>query len=181
MATVLTTPAVPQVSVEEYIARFVEGNEKPTCEYLEGELLPKSMGTKKHSKTQQNIQRFILQKYEDRFDPLPELTTRLREREFLVPDVAVEDLANPIEGRYPGPTRPVFLCVEVMSPPDRFGKLAAKCERYHAWGVPHCWIIDPETRTFWEYTPTDYEPRKMQTELTAGPITLTVAEIFHGL
>ena len=64
-----TPPAVPEVSVEEYIARFVEGNKKPICEYIDGELFPKSLGTKAHSKTQQNIQRFICQKYEDRFDP----------------------------------------------------------------------------------------------------------------
>jgi Uma2 family endonuclease len=181
MASTLSTPAAPEISVEEYIARFVEGGEKPTSEYIDGELFPKSMGTKKHSKTQQNIQYSIRQKYEDRFDPLPELTTRLREREFLVPDVAVEDLAKPIEGRYPGPSQPVFLCVEIMSPPDRFGKLAAKCERYHAWTVSYCWIIDPETRTVWEYTPGDYEPRKKTHGLTAGPITLTSSEIFHGV
>jgi len=180
MATALSTPAVPKISIEEYIARFVEGNEKPTCEYLDGELFPKSIGTLKHSQVQQNILFSIRQKYADRFNPLPELTTRLATNHFRVPDIAVIDLNHPIEGRYPGVKEPVFLCVEVLSPPDRFGKLAAKCEEYHAWGVPHCWIIDPETRTFWEYTPTDYEPRKMQTELTAGPITLTAAEIFHG-
>lgn len=104
--------AVSLLTIEEHIARFVEGGEKPTCEYVGGELFPKSIGTKKHSKTQQNIQRYILQKYESRFDLLPELTIRLREREFLVPDVAVEDFSNPIDGRYPGPTQPVFLCVE---------------------------------------------------------------------
>jgi hypothetical protein len=41
------------------------------------------MGTKKHSKTQQNIQYYIRQKYGQAFDPLPELTTRLRKRSFM--------------------------------------------------------------------------------------------------
>ncbi len=86
-----------------------------------------------------------------------------------------------------------------MSPPDRLRTLATKCKKYHAWGVPHCWIIDPETRSLWESrpigllaatllraavsvsTPADDKPRKMQQELTAGPITLTIAEIFHGV
>jgi hypothetical protein len=91
------------VSVEEYIDRFVDGGEKPTCEYVDGELFPKSMGTKKHSKTQQNIQYSIRQKYGEAFDPLPELTTRLRKKKFYVPDIAIEDRAHPIQGRYPGP------------------------------------------------------------------------------
>ena len=181
MATALSTPAVPEISIEEYIARFADGNEKPMCEYVDGELIPKPMPTRNHGKVQRNVIHFLFEKYEERFDAIPELTTRLRERKFLVPDVAVEDLSHPIEGRYPGPNQPVFLCVEIISPPDRFGKLAAKCEQYHAWGVPHCWIIDPETRTMWEYTPADLQPRQMQESLTAAPITLAMAEIFHGL
>jgi Uma2 family endonuclease len=134
------------VSVEEYIARFVDGSEKPTCEYIDGELFPKSMGTKKHSKTQQNIQYYIRQKYGDAFDPLPELTARLRTKKFYVPDIAVEDLAHPMQGRYPGAKDPVFLCVEIMSPPDRIGKVFGKCEEYHKWGVGRCWVLDPERR-----------------------------------
>ncbi len=39
------------VLVEKYIARFVEGGEKPTSEYVDGELFPESIGSKKHSKT----------------------------------------------------------------------------------------------------------------------------------
>ena len=27
----------------------------------------------------------------------------------------------------------------------------AKCEEYHAWGVPYCWVINAEKRTGWEY------------------------------
>jgi hypothetical protein len=39
-------PSTPLVSVEEYIARFVDGDEKPTCEFEDGVLIPKAMGTK---------------------------------------------------------------------------------------------------------------------------------------
>jgi Uma2 family endonuclease len=168
------------VSVEEYIRRFVDGGEKPTCEYLDGELLPKSMGTKKHSKTQLNIQYFIKLQYGETFDPLPELTTRLQEKKFYVPDVAIEDRSRPILSRYPGPEDPVFLCVEVMSPPDRIGKVFSKCEEYHKWGVAHCWVIDPERKVAWEYTPEDTEPRRATEGLTAGPISLTLEQVFEN-
>ena len=123
MATVTSTPLI---STEEYIARFVEGGEKPMCEYIDGELRTK-----------------------------------------------------PIQGRYPGPGDPVFLCVEIKSPDDRIGKLFSKCEEYHAWGVPHCLIIDPERKVAWEYAPDDPEPRKADTALNAGPIQMTLAEVFR--
>jgi len=167
------------VSVEEDIARFVDGGEKPTCEYVDGGLVPKSMGTKKHSKTQQNIQYHIRQQYGEAFDPLPELTTRLRTKKFYVPDIAIEDRANPIQGRYPGPEDPIFLCVEIMSPPDRIGRIFSKCEEYHKWGVRHCWVIDPERKVAWEYTPEDTEPRRVTDALTAGPISLTLDQLFE--
>ena len=176
MAAITHTPLAP---AEEYISRFVEGGEKPTCEYVDGVLLPKSMGTKKHSQVQANIAKLIGSRYDEILNPLPELTTRLREGQFYVPDLAVEDLAKPIQGRYPGPHDPVLLCVEIVSPPDRVGKLFGKSEEYHKWGVPYCWVIDPERKMAWEYFPDDPEPRKVEEMLTAGPIQLTLDDVFR--
>jgi Uma2 family endonuclease len=176
MAALTSTPLI---SVEEYIARFVEGGEKPMCEYIDGELHPKPMATREHSQVQTNIIRHIVRNNEEQFEALPELSTRLRQTKFYVPDIAVEELAHPIQGQYPGPEDPVFLCVEIKSPDDRIGKLFSKCEEYHTWGVPHCWIIDPERKIAWEYTPDDQEPRKADTALNAGPIRITLTEIFR--
>ncbi len=176
MAAVTSTPLI---SIEEYIARFVEGGEKPLCEYVDGELHPKPMPTRQHSQVQGNIIRHIGQNYKEQFEAMPELTTRLRTTKFYVPDIAVEELAHPIQGRYPGPGDPIFLCVEIKSPDDRMGKLFSKCEEYHTWGVAYCWIIDPERKVAWEYTPDDAEPRKVDITLNAGPIQMTLAEVFR--
>jgi Uma2 family endonuclease len=75
-----------------------------------------------------------------------ELTTRLRATKFYVPDIVVEELANPLHGNYPGPGDPVFLCIEIKSPEDRLGQLFGKCEEYHSWGVRHYWVVDPERK-----------------------------------
>jgi Uma2 family endonuclease len=174
-------PSTLAVSVEEYIARFVDGGEKPICEYEDGVLIPKAVGRKKHSQVQANIVRLIGDRYDETLNPLPELTTRLREARFLVPDIAIEDLAKPISGRYPGKNEAVFLCVEIVSPPDRIGKLFGKCEEYHKWGVPYCWVIDPERKVAWEYYPDDVEPRRVGERLTAGPIALSLDEVFRRL
>ena len=176
MAAITNTPLVP---IEEYISRFVDGGEKPACEYIDGVLIPKPMGTKKHSQVQANITNLIGNRYDETLNPLPELTIRLRDTEFYVPDLAVEELANPIQGRYPGPDNPVLLCVEIVSPPDRVGKLFSKCEHYHEWGVPYCWVIDPERKIAWEYFPNDAEPRKVEETLTAGPIKLGLDDVFR--
>jgi Uma2 family endonuclease len=157
----------------------VDGGEKPTCEYEDGVLIPKAMGTKKHAQVQMNLGRLIGDRYDNTLNPLSELTTRLSTKQFLVPDIAVEELAKPIQGRYPGPNDPVLLCVEIVSPPDRVGKLFVKCEEYHKWGVPYCWVIDPEHKIAWEYFPADLEPRKVAVYLTAGPISLDLDDVFR--
>jgi Uma2 family endonuclease len=52
MAAITSTPLV---SPEQYVARYVEGGEKPACEYIEGKLRPKPMATSEHSRVQANI------------------------------------------------------------------------------------------------------------------------------
>ena len=62
MAAITNTPLMP---AEEHIARFVDGDEKPVCEYIDGLLIPKPMGTKKHSQVQANITKLIGNRYDD--------------------------------------------------------------------------------------------------------------------
>ncbi len=73
----------------------------------------------------------------------------------------------------PYPTEPVLLCVEILSPEDRVGAMLAKCEVYHAWGVPFCWVIDPEKQTGWQYH-SGNEPERVDRGgvLTAGDLSV---------
>ena len=73
--------------------------------------------------------------------PLPELMLQLLGNAEIL-DVCVT-------GDFPGPypTEPALLCCEILSPEDRLGNMLSKCEEYHAWGVPFCWVIDPVKRT----------------------------------
>ncbi len=107
--------------------------------------------------------------------PLPELTVRISATKFLVPDVCVT-------GDFPGPypTEPVRLCCEILAPEDRLGTLLGKCEEYHAWGVPYCWVIDPLKRTAWEYH-ANAEPARVTTELRAGNLSVNIADLFATL
>lgn len=149
--------------VEEYVSRFIERGEKPVCEYVDGVLIAKSAGTKQRSQAALNR--------------LPELTARIRDTQFYVPDLAVKEIANPIQGRYPGPSDPVLLRVEIVSPADRVGRLFFECEEYHAWGVAYCWVINPERKIAWEYFEADLEPRRVDEKLSAGAIELVLEDV----
>ena len=95
----------------------------------------------------------------------------------MIPDVTV---APDFEGPYP--TEPVLLCVEILSPEDRVGATLAKCEEYHAWGVPFCWVIDPEKQTAWQYNSgSDPENLSRAGALTAGVLSVRLEELFAGL
>lgn len=168
-----------RISLESYIHRFVLGNEKPTCEYIDGMLEQKSLATKKHGQVQANIIVWIRANFKEIYNPLPELSTHVSATRFYIPDLAVEDTARPITERYPGPNDPVPLCVEILSPPDLKGKLFSKCKEYHRWGVSYCWIIDPETEQAWEYHRGSESPQEVREMITAGPIEIPFSALFE--
>jgi Uma2 family endonuclease len=156
------------VPVEEYLRM----TGKPTCEYRDGVLYPKPMGTTFHG-ILEAVLWLALRKLG--LQAAPEVTVRLSSTKYLVPDViAAPVLQNPY------PTEPVLLCCEILSPDDSLGATLAKCEEYHAWGVPFCWVIDPVKRTAWEYHAAS-EPVRVTGSLRAGEFAVGVAELFSAL
>jgi Uma2 family endonuclease len=84
-----------------------------------------------------------------------------------------------MELQHPYPTEPVLLCIEILSPEDHVGATLAKCEQYHAWGVPFCWVIDPEKQIGWQY-PASGELERVDHPgtLTAGDLKVSLEELF---
>ncbi len=156
------------VPVEEYL-RY---SDKPNCEYREGVLYPKRMPTTFHG-----LLEFMLVAMLRKLgvQAAPEVMVRLSPTKYLVPDViAAPTLKSPY------PTEPVLLCCEILSPEDRLGTMLAKCEEYHAWGVPFCWVIDPIKRTAWEYHAAA-EPERVTATLRAGDLSVSLEELFSSL
>jgi Uma2 family endonuclease len=156
------------IPVEEYL----RSTEKPNCEYREGVLYPKPTPTTFHG-----LLEFMLVVTLRKLGLLavPEVTVRLSPTKYLVPDV----IAAPVL-RGPYPTEPVLLCCEILSPEDRLGTMLAKCEEYHAWGVPFCWVIDPVKRTAWEYHSAG-EPVRVTSTLRANELSVSLEELFSTL
>jgi Uma2 family endonuclease len=44
------------------------------------------------------------------------------------------------------PTKPPFICIEILSPEDRMSRVEVRINDYLAMGVPYVWVLDPETR-----------------------------------
>ncbi len=155
------------VSVEDYLRR----TEKPYCEYVDGVLYPKAMPTKLHALIEKILMRLL---DKQGVESLAEVNVRLSPTKYLIPDV----IAAP-EIQSPYPTEPVLLCVEILSPEDRVGAMLAKCEQYHAWGVPFCWVIDPEKQTGWQYH-AGSEPERVDRggTLIAGQLSVQLEDLF---
>ena len=154
------------------VAEYLRLTEKPNREYRDGVLFPKSMPTKLHS----IIQRVLMTLLPNQgAQPFPELTLCLSSTKYLIPDIAV---ADDFPGPYP--TEPVRLCCEILSPDDRLGTMLAKCEEYHAWGVPFCWVIDPVKKAAWEYH-LGGEPSRVSGSLRAGDIAVKLDHLFASL
>jgi Uma2 family endonuclease len=127
------SPTAP-ISVDEYLKLSI----KPYCEYIDGFLRQKAWATTDHARAQFRVC-VLLQ--EPGYEAYPEVTVRISPTKYLIPDISVSrDLEDPY------PTTPILLAIEILSPDDRLGATLAKCEEYHAWGTPYCWVIDPESK-----------------------------------
>jgi Uma2 family endonuclease len=156
------------MSVDEYLRL----TEKPNCEYRDGSVSPKAIPTILHSIIQYALVTLLRRLGVFAFT---ELAVRISATRYLVPDVCV---VGDLRGPYP--TEPALLCCEILSPNDRLGAMIARCEEYHAWGVPFCWIIDPVKRTAWEYH-ASLEPVRATETLRAGDLWVNLEELFSDL
>ncbi len=125
------------VSVEEYLRTSYE----PKCEYVDGVLFPKPMPTWEHAFLQVWVASLIMRLFPG-FAAGAEVHSKLRETEYRLPDISGDYREKAIGYAQ----QPIYLAVEILSPEERIGKTLAKCELYHDWGVPYCWVLDPIER-----------------------------------
>jgi len=160
------------VPVEEYLRTTY----KPACDYIDGVLRPKAMPTRKHGLIQARLTQLLNMGW-PALEAVSEMSVRIREGKYLVPDVLVQRRTN-IQDPYA--TEPVLACVEILSPDDRFSDVVAKCEDYLAWGAEGAWIIDPQTRQAWECQ-TGGRPHEVTDVLTVAEFSISISELFAPL
>ncbi len=161
------------VSVEEYLASpFFE-----RYEYERGVVTEKRMPNWKHSRLCGWIIALVLKFYPE-YVAGPEVRARLRPDRWRLPDVMVALLEEVKRQEYA--TTPPHLCIEVLSQDDELEEMKQKCDLYQDWGVPYCWILDPENRIAWQYTRGTQIEQATQS-LKAGVITFSVDVLFSCL
>jgi len=182
MATALKT----RVREEEYLATMT--GEKPSLEFVNGEVFQKPMPKRDHAFVARALNRRFVPYEAERggiwvWEPTTNLSRgfdrryRVPDMAFYAPGVAVTQADQVF--------LPPTLAIEVRSPGQPLRELQEKCREYRERGVELCWLIDPETRTV-EVFDGDHDgtalPRDGVLESPRLPgFALPVVELWAGL
>ena len=169
------------VPVEAYLGTIYH----PDREYVDGAVVERNLGERDHSRVQTLLAIHLLG-MENQWGAVTLMGQRVQvsTTRFRVPDVclvATDDPNEPIVHKAP------IVCIEVLSPEDRIAAVEEKMLDYFEMGVRHCWVIDPERRTAFDYTrPGTREIAKREAVdgvlcVDGSPITLPIAAIFVKL
>ena len=141
MATATVPPAL---TLEQFRERFADSDR--AYEYWFGEAVEKPVPTWLHAIVQVLIADALRRagyrvgseldlRVDPQFQPRPDVSaTRKR-----------------IGGPYPTSPEEIEIVVEVLSPDDKQTRVYQKCLHYHRLGILQLFVIDPETRTAWQW------------------------------
>jgi Uma2 family endonuclease len=127
------------VTVDEYR----KTSYSPDCEYRDGILVERNIGTKSHSLLQGKLTHYLSNRRKQwKIQPYTALRIQVRENWYPIPDVCIYSLPDFEE---PYPSIPPLLWIEILSPDDRMVDVWAKADELIRCGVPNVWIINPDT------------------------------------
>lgn len=162
------------IPVSEYLRMSFDG---PDREYVDGEIIERHLGSKRHAKAQRRLSRF-LDNLSDRHSlhPFPDMRVKISERRYRVPDISVYFGDEPAENV---PSYPPDIAVEIVSEDDRHVEIVEKLAEYHAWGVKHIWSADPWTRRLFIFDEHGYH-EVPAFELPEFDAKISAAELFEN-
>ncbi len=135
----------PLMSLETYLRTDFE----PDAEYVDGIVEERFLGEFDHASWQDALQAWFRNHAADwNLRARPEYRVRVSPTRYRVPDVTVMDRALPSE---PILTLPPMAVFEVLSPEDRMGRVLRKLADYETMGIANIFVIDPETRCFYQF------------------------------
>lgn len=125
------------ISEQEYLSTVYE----PDCEFEDGRLLERHLGTEKHSWLQAALAAYFFQRRKLwKVNVYTEQRILVRAGKYKLPDICV------VSGERP--TMPVFqqapiLVVEILSPEDKPLRVDRTIAEWLEFGVEIVWVIDP--------------------------------------
>jgi Uma2 family endonuclease len=136
------------ISVEEYL----ETSYRPDCDYVDGEVVERNLGTRDHGWLQTAIAAyFFARRRQWNITVITELRIQVSATRFRIPDVCVI-LGDTDEQVL---TQPPFLCIEVLSPKDRMSRVEKRIAEFLEMGVSYVWVVDPKTKQAYAATPAE--------------------------
>lgn len=136
------------ISAEEYLRTSY----RPDCDYVDGEVLERNVGEKTHGTVQKKIVLYLApRETELGICVFPTQRVGVSQTRIRIPDVCVT-LGEPAEQIF---TKPPFICIEVLSPEDRWARIQQRIDDYLAMGVPYVWVLDRSTETAYTATPSE--------------------------
>jgi Uma2 family endonuclease len=162
------------VSVDEYLTTTY----RPDCDFVDGVLLERNVGTKDHSGLQGAVYRWFWDRRKQLgLTAFPELRIRVSARRYRIPDVCVVPLPEPDEQIF---TQAAYICIEVLSPEDTFPGLQARFDDYLAMGVPNILVLDPVSRRAWSIAREGhFEALDGVLRTQDGRVSMALADLFQ--
>jgi Uma2 family endonuclease len=156
------------VSLEEYMTTDYE----PDCEYVDGILETRNVGKNRHSRTQSLLAVWLgSREAEHRHKVMIEQRVRVARSRVRIPDICLISADDSDEVT----EKPPALCVEILSPEDRWNRVQERLTDFLNFGVPTIWIVDPYAREAWIATSGAVVTRIEDGRLRCAGLNLEVA------
>jgi Uma2 family endonuclease len=164
------------VSIDEYLNTSYE----PDCDYVDGALQERLLGTFDHSRLQALLTAYLGSR--ERIWGICTITEqriRVSGKRVRIPDVCVLLDGQPKDQVIEVPP---FICIEILSPDDSVSGMMERLDDFLTFGVPNVWLIDPRRERSYFTTSTGLIEAHDNILRTANPeITVPLAELFEGL
>jgi Uma2 family endonuclease len=131
-----------RVSLEEYL----NTDYQPDCDYVDGVVEERNVGKKRHARTQTRLTVwFAAREQQYGYQVVVEQRVKVAGTRVRIPDICL----LPASDRDEVIQMPPLLCVEVLSPEDRWKRVQVRIDDYLTFGVAMIWIIDPYSGNAW--------------------------------
>ena len=118
------------VSEEEYLATSYE----PDCEFEDGVLVERNVGTRTHSKVQTLLAAYFVKRRKGwNIQVYTEVRVRVRPGKYMIPDLCIVQGPEPNEDIL---TAPPLIWIEILSPDDRHVRVNRKVKQVLEFGTP---------------------------------------------
>ncbi|MEH2125257.1 Uma2 family endonuclease [Nostoc sp.] len=176
-----------QLTLQEFL-NLPPGEGDITYELVDGQVIPKMSPKKFHSKLTRALLNLIEQCCEGKGEVCPELAIALtrRGRDWMpIPDILyISNERLPLDWEQEGICSvPPDLVIEIISPGQTFGQMAAKAKDYLDAKVLRVWVLDSKARSITVFypdaAPQTYMGEELLTDFLFEGLQFTVEQVFQ--